>query len=80
MSYTMGEGSMWCPCYALLPAQGCVELRTITKMEPLNEAAVRHEESIRKMKKYWEEKEIAEREARERAQAYNDSWGWSTCA
>jgi hypothetical protein len=80
MSYTMGEGSMWCPCYAITPAQGCVELRTITKMQPLNEAAVRHEESIRQMKLWYAEKEREQAESRKRAQDYADLWGWSPVA
>lgn len=33
------EGDMWCPCYSLLPAQGCVEMRIITKMAPMNAVA-----------------------------------------
>jgi hypothetical protein len=31
--------SRMCPCYSLVPAQGCVEWRTTYRMQPLNDAA-----------------------------------------
>jgi len=74
------EGSLWCPCYDLLPPEGCVERRTITKMIPLNDAARQHEEAIRSIREYHETKAQAEREAHERAEDYRDSWGWAPSA
>jgi hypothetical protein len=49
------EGNLYCPCYGLRSPVGCVELRTITKMIPLNDAAKGHEESCRSMREYHEE-------------------------
>jgi len=74
------EGSLWCTCYDLLPPQGCVERRTIVKMVPLNEAAVHHEEAIRSLREYQNAKAQAEKESRERAETYRDSWGWAPSA
>lgn len=74
VSYSM-EGQLWCACYSLQPAHGCVERRTITKMTPLNAAAVGHERSCQDIREQWLEKEREEQLARQRVQDYLDSWG-----
>jgi hypothetical protein len=59
VSYSL-EGNLWCPCYDLSPAQGYVELRTVTKMKPLNEAAVNHEKACQALREYHQIKHAEE--------------------
>ena len=77
ITYTL-DGSLWCTCYDLLPAQGCIERRSITKMNPLNETAVHHEACIKTMHERWESEARIEKENRRRGQEYWDSWGYTT--
>jgi hypothetical protein len=79
ITYTL-DGSLWCTCYVLLPAQGCVELRTIVKMTPLNETAVQHEACIKSMHEHWDAESKAKNEAHARAQEYLDSFGYAPSA
>ena len=75
------EGSLYCTCYGLYPAQPvCVELRTLFKMEPLNDAAKEHECMIASMREYWAEKARQDAESHVRAEAYRDTWGWAPAA
>lgn len=76
VSYSL-EGNLWCTCYGLEPARRCVERRSITKMTPLNDAARNHEAACIAIREHQEKRAQFERQNRERAQEYLDSWGWA---